>query len=147
MGIALRTLRCPAAAAHLRSSSLPRIVGGGWQCELEADTLQGLDAPYPDESFKGGPRRFPMMIPATPMNPAHRPNTRVWRELANWDKPTMTMIARSLAERGFNPAEFHDQMPGTADQPHQVYDNTGFFLIEENPEEQAQIVIEFMRST
>ena len=30
-----------------------------------------------------------------------------------------------------------DQIPGTAGQPHTIYPDTGFFLIEENPEVQA----------
>lgn len=110
----------------------------------DADALRGLDAPYPDERYKGGPRRFPLLIPATPFNPAHGINTAVWRKLARWDKPTMTMISESLAKRGFNPAEFHDHIPGTAGQPHRVYPGTGFFLIEENAEEQARDLLAFI---
>ena len=115
--------------------------------ELDADTLTGLDAPYPSESYKGGPRRFPMLIPATPLNPAHATNTRVWDALADWDKPTLTLISERLASRNFDPKEFHDQIPGTTGQPHQIYPDTGFFLIEENPVEQAQITIEFIQAS
>jgi haloalkane dehalogenase len=109
-----------------------------------ADTLRGLDAPYPDERYKAGPRRFPMLIPATPFNPAHGINTTVWRKLASWDKPTMTMVSTAIAARGFKPAEFHDHVPGTAGQPHRLYPGTGFFLIEENPEQQARDLMAFM---
>jgi haloalkane dehalogenase len=115
--------------------------------ELDADTITGLDAPYPDESYKGGPRRMPMMIPATPLNPAHTPNQLVWEQLAQWDKPTLTLIAESLATQGFNPKEFHAQIPGTAGQPHEIYPDKGFFLIEENPEEQARKTIEFIEQS
>jgi haloalkane dehalogenase len=115
--------------------------------ELDADTLAGLDAPYPSEAYKGGPRRFPMLIPATPLNPAHAANTRVWDALADWNKPTLTLISESLASRNFDPKEFHDQIPGTTGQPHQIYPDTGFFLIEENPVEQAQITIEFIQTS
>jgi haloalkane dehalogenase len=115
--------------------------------ELDADTLIGLDAPYPDERYKGGPRRMPMMIPATMLHPASAPNNTVWDELRNWNKPAMTLISKSLAEQSFDPQEFHDQIPGTAGQPHQMYPNTGFFLIEENPEELAQKTIEFIEGS
>ena len=115
--------------------------------ELDADTLVGLDAPYPDETYKGGPRRMPMMIPATPLNPAHAPNTVVWEKLREWDKPTLTLVGESIAEQAFNPKELHDQIPGTRGQPHAVYPNTGFFLIEENPEELAKKVIEFIQNS
>ena len=45
--------------------------------DLDAQTLAGLDAPYPDESYKAGPKRMPMMIPATTLSAAARPN-RGW---------------------------------------------------------------------
>ncbi|MDP7042097.1 MAG: alpha/beta fold hydrolase, partial [Gammaproteobacteria bacterium] len=113
--------------------------------ELEADTVIGLDAPYPDESYKAGPRRFPMMIPGTFMHPATEPNRVAWAELATWDKPTLTLVAESLAQQGFDPKEFHDHMPGTAGQPHETYPDTGFFLIEDVPEALARKTIEFIR--
>jgi haloalkane dehalogenase len=115
--------------------------------ELDADTIAGLDAPYPDETYKGGPRRMPMMIPATFLNPASAANNKVWEELRNWTKPTMTLISKQLATQGFNPKEFHAQIPGTQDQPHEIYENTGFFLIEENPEELAAKTIEFIEQS
>lgn len=115
--------------------------------KLDPDTIQGLDAPYPGERYKGGPRRLPMLIPATPLNPAHAPNTRVWEALAGWDKPTLTLISESLATRGFDPREFHEQIPGTAGQPHKIYPDTGFFLIEENPEDQARLTIAFIEQS
>lgn len=112
--------------------------------ELDADTLIGLDAPYPDESYKGGPRRLPMLIPATPLHPAHALNTKVWDRLADWRKPTLTLISERLATQGFNPEVFHEQIPGTQGQPHEIYPNRGFFLIEDNPEELARKTIEFI---
>ena len=115
--------------------------------ELDADTIAGLDAPYPDASYKGGPRRMPMMIPATMLHPAHAPNERVWLKLRDWNKPTLTLVGKQIAERSFNPKMFHDQMPGTRDQPHEIYPNTGFFLIEENPETLAEKTIEFIEQS
>jgi haloalkane dehalogenase len=112
--------------------------------ELDAITLTGLDAPYPDESYKAGPRRMPLMIPATFLHPATAPNREAWDALANWDKPTLTLISERLATRGFNPKEFHEQIPGTAGQPHEAYPDTGFFLIEDAPIELAQKTIEFI---
>jgi len=115
--------------------------------ELDAGTLKGLDAPYPDESYKAGPRSMPMLIPATPLNPANEPNQKVWAALADWTKPTLTLVSKQIAERSFDPKMFHDQIPGTKSQPHQIYPNTGFFLIEENPEELAEKTIEFIKGS
>jgi len=115
--------------------------------ELDSDTVAGLDAPYPDERYKGGPRRMPMMIPATFFHPAHKPNLKVWDQLAVWDKPTITLVGKSLSERGFNPKEFHEQIPGSKGMPHAIYPDTGFFLIEENPEELAKQTIKFIQAS
>jgi haloalkane dehalogenase len=113
--------------------------------EIDTTTIAGLDAPYPSELYKAGPRRFPMMIPATFMHPAAAPNRSAWDRLAGYEKPAMTLVAESLSKRGFPPSEFHDHMPGTAGQPHAVYPDTGFFLIEDVPEELAQKTIEFIK--
>jgi len=115
--------------------------------DLDAETLEGLDAPYPDESYKGGPRRMPMMIPATFLHPAAAPNRLVWEALSNWTKPTLTLVSKQIAERSFDPKEFHDQIPGTQGQPHEIYPGTGFFLIEENPETLARKTIEFIEQS
>ncbi len=115
--------------------------------DLDAETLKGLDAPYPDETYKGGPRRMPLMIPATFLHPAAAPNKIVWQELAHWDKPTITLISESMARAGFPPKEFHDQIPGTRGQPHATYPDTGFFIIEEIPEALAEKMIEFIEGS
>lgn len=115
--------------------------------ELDAETLKGLDAPYPDESYKAGPRRLPMLIPATFLNPANAPNQKVWEQLSNWKKPTLTLISEQLATRSFAPKEFHDQIPGTRGQPHEIYPDKGFFLIEDNPEALAKKTIEFIEQS
>jgi len=115
--------------------------------ELDAATLKGLDAPYPDETYKAGPRRLPMMIPATFLHPTAAPNRAAWEQLSGWDKPTMTLISEMLAQRGFNPKVFHEHMPGTAGQPHQVYPDTGFFIIEDIPEELARKTVGFIEQS
>lgn len=112
--------------------------------ELDAQTIAGLDAPYPDESFKGGPRRMPMMIPATPLHPAAGPNRKAWAQLANWDRPTLVLVAESMARGGFEPEAFVEQMPGARGQPHQVYPDAGFFLIEDLPVELAETTLAFI---
>ncbi|MBT8440890.1 MAG: haloalkane dehalogenase, partial [Gammaproteobacteria bacterium] len=72
------------------------------------------------------------------------PNRAAWERLSTWDKPTMTLISETLAQRGFNPKVFHEHMPGTAGQPHQIYPDAGFFIIEDIPEELAHKTVEFI---
>ncbi|WP_159931098.1 haloalkane dehalogenase [Oceanicoccus sp. KOV_DT_Chl] len=114
---------------------------------LEPTTLQGLDAPFPDESFKAGPRAFPLLIPATGLNPATATNREAWQQLAQWTKPTLTLVSERLARRGFNPAEFHRHIPGTNNQPHATIANAGFFIIEDYPQLLAEHVLGFIQSS
>lgn len=113
---------------------------------IDALAIQGLDAPYPDETYKGGPRRMPMMIPATPLHPTAAPNRAAWKKLASWTKPTVVLIAQSMSEQGFKPQEFYDQLPGTSGQAHRTFPDTGFFIIEEIPEELARETIAFIQA-
>jgi haloalkane dehalogenase len=115
--------------------------------DIDAMTIKGLDAPYPDELHKAGPRRMPMMIPSTPLHPSAAPNRRAWEALREWNKPTLTLVSEQIAERSFDPQEFHDQIPGTAGQPHAIYPDTGFFLIEDIPEQLAEKTIEFIEQS
>ncbi len=105
----------------------------------------GLEAPYPDERYKAGPRSFPGLIPATFMNPAAAPNRAAWQALTHWTKPTLTLVSEKLAKRGFNPSQLHAQIPGTRGQPHATYADSGFFLIEDAPQELAAKTLEFIR--
>jgi len=114
--------------------------------DMDAQTLTGLDAPYPTEAYKGGPRRMPLMIPATPLHPAHAPNQAAWEQLATWDKPTVVLIAESMAQQGFKPEEFYEHLPGTEGQAHQLYPDAGFFLIEDWPEQLAEKTVEFIQA-
>ena len=125
------------------SGMVAEMIGG----ELDENAIRGLDAPYPSERYKGGPRRFPMMIPASFMHPAAKPNREAWEQLREWDKPAMTLVAESLSKRGFPPEEFHNHLPGTAGQPHAIYPDTGFFLIEDIPEQLAEKTLEFIAKT
>jgi len=114
--------------------------------DISEETITGLDAPYPDESYKAGPRRFPMMIPATSLHPAAKPNRAAWEKLASWNGPAITLVSEQLAQRGFKPEEFHQHLSGTEGQAHGIYPNTGFFIIEDIPEELADKTLQFIEA-
>ena len=51
----------------------------------------------------------------------------------------------AVRSRGFNPQEFYDAFPGTNGQPHQIYPDMGFFLIEDVPEQLAEATVAFIQ--
>src|SRR6185369_7803863 len=46
------------------------IIGMGCQRVLRPDEKAAYDAPFPDETYKAGARRFPTLVPVTPEHPS-----------------------------------------------------------------------------
>ncbi|MEX0751222.1 MAG: haloalkane dehalogenase, partial [Dehalococcoidia bacterium] len=52
------------------SFEIGRIINNGTTTDLPADVVAAYDAPFPDDSFKAGARRFPALVPTRPDAPA-----------------------------------------------------------------------------
>lgn len=63
------------------------ILQGASQRELSAEELRAYDAPFPDERYKAGARRFPALVPAVPDDPGAIDNRAAWVGLATFDRP------------------------------------------------------------
>src|SRR5207237_7511976 len=63
------------------------IVKGGCQTQLSPEVIAAYDAPFPDDSYKEGARQFPLLVPASPDDPASGPNRKAWESLQTFDKP------------------------------------------------------------
>jgi len=76
-----------------------RIIQGGCVTELPPEVIAAYDAPFPDERHKAGARRFPLLVPTSPDDPAAPANRRAWEVLRRWEKPFLT-ATRSPARAG-----------------------------------------------
>ena len=57
----------------------------------DGDMLDGYSAPFPDERFFAGARRFPSLLPFMPHQKADRDsNDRAWTVLEKFEKPVLT---------------------------------------------------------
>ena len=121
-----------------------RIIQSGTIAELSPEIVAAYDAPFPSRAYKAGARAFPMLVPATPGDPAAAANRDAWRALTNWRKPFLTAFSnRDPITRGGD-RPFRDHVPGAMDQPHTTIRNAGHFLQEEKGPELAQVVIDFV---
>jgi haloalkane dehalogenase len=123
------------------------IVAAGCIEPLPTDVQAAYDAPFPDASYKAGPRAFPDLIPQDPDNPATPANQHAWRTLARFDKPFLCAFSdqdpiTAGAERGLI-----RRIPGAAKQPHTTITGGGHFLQEDRGAELAIVVAEWARST
>jgi haloalkane dehalogenase len=100
-------------------------------------------APFPSNDYKEGARQFPMLVPATPDDPASEDNRKAWQILMQWDKPALMCFSDSdpITQGGDKP--FLKLVPGTRNQPHITLKGS-HFIQEEDGERWAQAVVAWL---
>jgi haloalkane dehalogenase len=136
-------------AEMLAKDSFPQgeMVNSGVVEPLTPAEIAAYDAPYPEESFKTGPRRFPMILPIDEDNPARPANLAAWNELASWEKPVLTLFAEAFVGTAMGPERIIQHIPGARGQKHAGIPDTNFYLIEDAAEELTQRTIAFVKAT
>jgi haloalkane dehalogenase len=122
------------------------IVQGATVSVLPDQVVAGYDAPFPDESYKAGPRAMPSLVPIRPDDPASEPNREAWRVLAAWDRPFLTLFSDSDPITAGGERVFHKLVPGCAGQPHATIAGGGHFLQEDRGPEIATILVNWARA-
>jgi haloalkane dehalogenase len=120
------------------------IVRGGCVSELPDEVVAAYDAPFPDESYKAGPRAFPMLVPVTPDDPAAPANRRAWDVLKRWEKPFLTAFSDSDPITAGGDRVLQKLIPGAKGQQHTTIENAGHFLQEDKGEELARVIVDFI---
>jgi hypothetical protein len=98
-----------------------RFVQSGCRRPLSDADRAGYDAPFPDESFKAGPRAMPGLVPYRPDDPASAANRSAWQALAASTTPMLVAFSdsdpitggmRPILERTLPGAECRALPPG-----------------------------------
>jgi haloalkane dehalogenase len=92
-------------------------------------------APFPDETYKAGARRFPALVPVTPEHASVAENKIAWQVLSTFTKPVLTLFSDSDPVTKGGERVFHERVPGTKGQPHATIKDAGHFLQEDAPDE------------
>jgi haloalkane dehalogenase len=119
------------------------MINSGVKHPLSPETIAAFDAPYVDESYKTGPRRFPMILPISPDDPAAPANRAAWAKLADWSKPVLTLYSAEFSGSSMGPDKILNHIPGTRGQAHALLDDAGFYIVEDQPHELARRLLEF----
>ena len=122
------------------------IIDGATTTELPPEVLRGYDAPFPDERFKEGARQFPLLVPATPDDPAAESNRAAWQVLSQWQKPFLTAFSDSDPITAGGDALLQKLIPGCSGQAHTTIENGGHFLQEDQGEKLAGVVADFIQA-
>jgi len=123
------------------------MVATGVKTPISAEEIAAYDAPYPDQSYRSGPRRFPMILPIELDDPARPTNLAAWDRLAECNKPLLTLFSADFIGSSMGPEKLLEHIPGAAGQPHAAIQNAGFYIVEDAGPELAQRVIEFARAS
>jgi len=114
---------------------------------LSPEEVAAYDAPFPDPSYKMGPRAMPSQVPTLPDDPSIPANRRAWKALAEWKKPLLCAFSDNDPVTAGGDQRFREEVPGAAGQPHVQIKGGGHFLQEGRGELLARTVSEFVKST
>jgi haloalkane dehalogenase len=123
------------------------IVNGGCTSDLDEAVVAAYDAPFPDETYKAGPRALPALVPGRPDDPGAADNRRAWEALTSWKGAFLTAFSDSDPITRGADRPFRERLPAAADQPHTVIEGAGHFLQEDAGATLAAAVNDFISAT
>lgn len=124
-----------------------RIVGNGTAGGLAPEVVAAYDAPFPDDRYTAGARRFPALVPTSPDDPAAAANRAAWEVLTRWEKPFLTAFSDSDPITGGGDRVFQKLVPGAQGMPHTTLAGGGHFLQEDVGPELARVVADLVAAT
>lgn len=122
------------------------IIQGGCTIAMQPEVLAAYDAPFPDETYKEGARQFPMLVPATPDDPATPANRKAWESLMQFKKPFLTAFSDKDPITAAGAPVLRKLIPGCEGQTHTTIENGGHFLQEDQGEKLAEVVVAFIQA-
>ena len=111
------------------------------------EEIAAYDAPFPDETYKAGARRFPALVPITPEHPSVAENKAAWDILKTFEKPFLTTFSDKDPIMEGGERIFHKLIPGAADRPHVTIREAGHFLQEDKPHQLVEVIDSFIEKT
>ena len=122
------------------------IIAGACVRGLSDAEAEAYDAPFPEEPHRAASRQFPLLVPASPDDPAIPDNRRAWRSLERFEKPFLLSFSDKDPMTAPMRHQF-ERVPGAKGQPHTTIRDAGHFLQEDAGPEFAAVVNEFIAHT
>ncbi|WP_435742827.1 haloalkane dehalogenase [Nocardioides sp. SYSU DS0663] len=123
-----------------------RFVASGCVRGLSEEAMAAYDAPFPDETYKAGPRVMPTLVPTSTDDPATEANRAAWEQLSRWEKPFLTAFSDSDPITGAMGPILQRTVPGAAALEHPMLERAGHFLQEDAGAELGRVVVELVRA-
>ncbi len=114
---------------------------------MSPEEIAAYDAPFPDPSFKMGPRAMPSQVPTLSDDLSVKENLRAWGVLSKWEKPFLCAFTNNDPVTKGGDRVMRERIPGAANQPHTTIEGGGHFLQEGRGVELARVVIDLIANT
>lgn len=137
-------LRFREAVKTAETLDIARLIQSGCLRALSDGELAAYDAPYPDESFKAGPRAMPTLVPTRPDDPASEANRQAWDKLGSLEIPALIAFSDSDPITGDMAPILAKALPGAAGGENPTITGAGHFLQEDNPSDLSAAIINFL---
>lgn len=92
-------------------------------------------------------RQFPVLLPISPDDPEAEPNRHAWERLRCYDRPFLTAFSDGDPITRGADRVLQLLIPGAARRRHKTIEEAGHFLQEDNGEELARVVFDFIEKT
>jgi haloalkane dehalogenase len=124
-----------------------KIIQTGCARPIAPEAVAAYEAPFPEERFKAGARKFPLLVPTRPDDPAHDANKAAWASLEQFRKPFLTAFGDSDPVTKGADRPMRERIPGAAGQAHTTVAKAGHFIQEDAGEEIAGVLVDFIERT
>ncbi|MFG1615705.1 haloalkane dehalogenase [Nonomuraea wenchangensis] len=125
---------------------IARFVQAGCRTPLPPEVRAAYDAPFPDETYKAGPRAMPGLVPTSPDDPAAPANRAAWQVLTTLERPFLVAFSDSDPITGGMRPILLKTMAGTSGLEHPVIKGAGHFLQEDAGAELGRHIAAFVTS-
>jgi haloalkane dehalogenase len=123
-----------------------RLVASGCARGLADADRAAYDAPFPDETYKAGPRAMPLLVPTRPDDPENGPNRAAWDALGHYERPFLVAFGDSDPITGGMAPILQRHVPGAAGLAHPQIADAGHFVQEDAGARLGQIVAAFVQA-
>jgi len=106
------------------------------------DEKAAFNAPYPDDSYLAGARRFPSLVPLFPDDAEVTENKAAWQLLKQFEKPFMCAFSDDDPVTAGGEKPFLKHVPGCQGVAHRTIGPAGHFLQHEQPEQCVQAILD-----
>ncbi|MFT4519525.1 MAG: haloalkane dehalogenase [Halioglobus sp.] len=99
-------------------------------------------APFPDQSYMAGARRFPSLVPLFHDEPEAAENKAAFEVLAKFDKPFMTAFSDNDPVTAGGQKTFEEKVHGAQGIAHRIIKGAGHFVQQDAPEDCVQAILD-----